>query len=286
MQAERLSRAAPQQDQKAQAAPDILAGNTRSLNSPAGAPSERLAESYNALKKESPSADAATGAPQKEGKSQNLSDKLDAQPPTETVSPQPPQAKAALGPPPAPRPLPAARGQSNAGTVTGSAPLIETTNGALSATVRPENTTDVPLNGRNFQALQTFGPAPNIFVLLKAPSGLMLWRAGQAGMIEHSSDAGKTWQPEISPSREDWLVGAAVSDTVCWLAGRNGAIARSMDGIQWERVAPPAQAAAASGKMVDWTGIAARDALTATITASDGRKFATSDGGKTWQTQQ
>jgi hypothetical protein len=286
MESERLSRVAPLQDQKAQAAPDLLAGNTQSLNSPAGALVKRHAESDNALKKESPSADAPTGTLQKEGKSRSLADKLDAQPPTETVSPQPPQAKAALGPPAVPSPLPAARAQSEAATVTGSAPLVETTNGALSATVRPEKNADVPLNGRNYQAFQTFGPARKFFALLKAPSGLMLWRAGQGGMIEHSTDAGKTWVAEISPSQEDWLAGAAVSDTICWLVGRNSAIARSTDGNQWERVAPPAQASLAAGKMADWTGITARDAQTATITASDGRKFATSDGGKTWQMQQ
>jgi hypothetical protein len=285
MQAERLSRVAPQQDQKALAVPDILAGNTQSLNSPAGALVERRVEANHALKKESSSADAATGTLQKEGKSRSLADKLDALPPTEPASPQPPQAKAALGHPAAPPPLPAARAQSEGTTVTGSAPLVETTNGALSATVRPEKNADVPLNGRNYQALQTFGPARKFFTLLKAPSGLMLWRAGQGGMIEHSTDAGKSWVAEISPSQEDWSAGAAVSYTICWLVGRNGAIARSTDGNQWERVAPPAQAAVAAGKMADWSGITARDAQTATITASDGRKFATSDGGKTWQAQ-
>jgi hypothetical protein len=286
MGADRLSRVAPQQDQKAQAAPDILAGNTQSSNSPAGALVERRAESDNALKKAPPSEDAATGTLQKEEKSPSLADKLGAVPPTKPASPQPPQAKAAIGPPAAPPPLPAVRAQSEAATVTGSAPLVETTNGTLSATVRPEKTPELPLNGRNYQALQVLGPARKFFALLKAPSGLMLWRAGQGGMIEHSTDAGKTWVAEISPSQEDWLAGAAVSDTVCWLAGRNGAIARSTHGNQWERVAPPAQAALAAGKMADWTGITARDAQTATITASDGRKFATSDGGKTWQMQQ
>jgi photosystem II stability/assembly factor-like uncharacterized protein len=58
-----------------------------------------------------------------------------------------------------------------------------------------------------------------------------------------------------------------------------------MDGARWERISPPAQAAATGGKLPDWTGIAARDAQSATITASDGRRFATSDGGKTWQPQ-
>jgi len=120
---------------------------------------------------------------------------------------------------------------------------------------------------------------------LKAPSGSTLWRAGKGGMIERSTDAGKTWVSQMSPSQEDWLAGAAVSDTVCWLAGRHGAIARTTDGEHWERVAPPAQAAGADAKLPDWAGLTTRDGQSATITASDGRHFATPDGGKTWQAQ-
>ena len=89
----------------------------------------------------------------------------------------------------------------------------------------------------------------------------------------------------MSPSKEDWFAGAAVSDTVCWLLGRNGAIARTRDGKSWESVTPPAQAAGTDAKLPDWTGITVRDAQSAAITASDGRKFATADGGKTWQAQ-
>ena len=58
-----------------------------------------------------------------------------------------------------------------------------------------------------------------------------------------------------------------------------------MDGEHWERISPPAQAAGTDAKLPDWIGITAHDALSATITASDGRKFATADGGKTWQLQ-
>jgi photosystem II stability/assembly factor-like uncharacterized protein len=58
-----------------------------------------------------------------------------------------------------------------------------------------------------------------------------------------------------------------------------------MDGEHWDRVAPPMQAAGTAGKLPEWAGITARDAQSATITASDGRHFATQDGGKTWLAQ-
>jgi hypothetical protein len=142
---------------------------------------------------------------------------------------------------------------------------------------------EAPVNGRNFQALTRLSPGASL--LVKFASGTSLWRAGIAGAIDCSTDQGKTWSPQISPSKEDWLAGAAVADTVAWLVGRNGAIARTTDGEHWARIAPPSQSAAKDGKLSDWTGVIARDAQSAILTAGDGTKFATSDGGKTWQQQ-
>jgi photosystem II stability/assembly factor-like uncharacterized protein len=159
------------------------------------------------------------------------------------------------------------------------------TNGTLGGTNEQKPSVDLPINGRNFQALAKLGPTEQYSALLKAPSGLILWHAGKSGVVQRSMDAGKTWVSAISTSREDWLAGAAVSDTVCWLVGRNGAIARTVDGVHWKRVAPPTQAAAAGGTFADLAAITARDAQTAAITVSDGRMFATADGGKTWQVQ-
>jgi photosystem II stability/assembly factor-like uncharacterized protein len=112
-----------------------------------------------------------------------------------------------------------------------------------------------------------------------------MWRAGVAGVIELSADQGKTWTPQMSPSSEDWLAGTAVSDAVCWLAGRNGAIAKSTDGKNWLSVAPPSQVRTSDGKWPDWMAIAAQSAESASVTAADGAKFFTIDGGKTWQRQ-
>jgi photosystem II stability/assembly factor-like uncharacterized protein len=166
-------------------------------------------------------------------------------------------------------------------TVTEAAPMVETTNGTLGGGVQPGTSADLPVNGRSYESL-----APRVASLFKAPSGSVLWRTASGGKIERSNDSGRTWLAQVSPSQEDWLSGGAISDTVCWLAGRNGAIARTLDGQHWDRVSPPAQAAGTAGKLPDWTGIAARDAQSATLTASDGRRFATSDGGTTWQALQ
>ena len=165
-------------------------------------------------------------------------------------------------------------------------PALETTNGTVGGTVQPGASTDLPVNGRSNAPVALSRLAQKNATLFSAPSGSILWRTASGGKIERSSDSGRTWHAQLSPSQEDWLSGTAVSDTVCWLAGRNGAIARTLDGQRWDRVSPPAQAAGNAGNLPDWTGIAARDAQSATVTASDERRFATSDGGKTWQALQ
>jgi photosystem II stability/assembly factor-like uncharacterized protein len=119
--------------------------------------------------------------------------------------------------------------------------------------------------------------------VLRVPGSSVLWRAGKSGSIERSTDAGKTWVAQTSPSQQDWLTGAASSDKVCWVAGAKGAIARTVNGEHWDLISPPAQAAAPGGGQPDWTAITALDALSATVTAADGRKFNTPDGGLTWQ---
>jgi photosystem II stability/assembly factor-like uncharacterized protein len=48
----------------------------------------------------------------------------------------------------------------------------------------------------------------------------------------------------------------------------------STDGRSWRRVALP--------EPVDLIAISATDEKTATVTASDGRTFSTTDGGATW----
>jgi photosystem II stability/assembly factor-like uncharacterized protein len=142
---------------------------------------------------------------------------------------------------------------------------------------------NLPAAGRDFKALSKLDSTAEISTLIRTPSGSTSWRAGKGGRIERSADAGRTWISQASPSQEDWLAGAAVSDTICWIVGRNGAIARTMDGERWQKIAPPPLTVDSSGKLPDWISITAASAQTATITANDQRRYVTQDGGKTWR---
>ena len=176
-----------------------------------------------------------------------------------------------------------------AGAVAGNAPAREkrapaAPRGAGDKAVA-KSAADLPVNGRNFNELSALKAVGENAALVKAPSGSIRWRAGKDGTIQRSTDTGRIWISQVSPSQEDWLAGTAVSDTTCWLIGRNGAIARTTDGEHWEKIAPPPLATEPSGKFPDWIGVSAASAQTATITASDQRRYTTQDGGKTWRAQ-
>ncbi len=167
--------------------------------------------------------------------------------------------------------------------VTEAAPQVEKANGTASSSLQAETRANAPVNGRNFESLARLKTAPGNAMFVKAPGSSVQWRVGKGGSIERSSDNGTTWVSQMSPSQQDWLAGAAFSEKVCWLAGAKGAIARTVDGERWDLIPPPAQAAAPGGGQPDWTAITALDALNATVTAANGRKFNTPDGGLTWQ---
>jgi hypothetical protein len=121
-------------------------------------------------------------------------------------------------------------------------------------------------------------------IVFASPNHRALWRLGSGGRIEHSADQGQTWQPQASGVTADLLAGAAPSEKIAWVVGRAGTIVRTEDGEHWQRVAPPpsTQPVAAAVAAPDWISVEARDALHATITSRDLRRFVTEDGGRTW----
>lgn len=103
----------------------------------------------------------------------------------------------------------------------------------------------------------------------------VVWRLGPGGSIERSADGGATWQRQVSGVTADLLAGSAPSLTVCWAVGRGGVVLRTTDGSTWSQVVSPTAQ--------DLTAIVAVDAEQATVTAADGKRYATTDGGRTWR---
>lgn len=129
--------------------------------------------------------------------------------------------------------------------------------------------------GRRATANQALASAAPVVppILLPAPGGRIVWRIDTSGAIARSDDGGTTWRGQATAG-VGLTAGSAVSETVCWVAGLGGAVLRTEDGERWERVTSPAAS--------DLVRLEAADALHAQVTAGDGRRFETSDGGKTW----
>jgi hypothetical protein len=112
-------------------------------------------------------------------------------------------------------------------------------------------------------------------VTISAPGERVSWRVGPAGVIEFSSDAGKTWTLQPSGVIADLLAGSAPSDKVCWIVGRSGTILRTIDGgAHWQKLRAPVQD--------DLRSVFAVDARQATVSPTNGT-YQTTDGGATWR---
>ena len=111
-------------------------------------------------------------------------------------------------------------------------------------------------------------------VTVSEPGGSVLWRFGVGGRLSRSVDAGATWQPLVSGVTADLLAGSAPSPAVCWVVGSAGTVLLTTDGQQWQRRPSPDSA--------DLVDVAATDDRSALVITRDGRRFETSDAGRTW----
>ena len=110
---------------------------------------------------------------------------------------------------------------------------------------------------------------------IRSADGSGVWQIGRGGSI--SRRVATSWEAESSGVASDLIAGSAASSDICWVVGRGGVILRTTDGEHWEKLAPPTTS--------DFAGVVAQSATSAIVTASDGRRFATIDGGVSWHLQ-
>jgi hypothetical protein len=109
-----------------------------------------------------------------------------------------------------------------------------------------------------------------------APAEKHVWRLGDAGKIERSTDGGKSWKDQKSGVTVDLIAGSATSDKICWVVGKAGTLLLTTDGGKhWKPIASPI--------VGDLGGVHATDATHASIwDVPNKQSFETSDGGNTW----
>lgn len=108
---------------------------------------------------------------------------------------------------------------------------------------------------------------------IRSADGTVRWRV-TGTQVQRSVDAGSTWSPVDLGLPAVITAGAAPTSTTCWLVGRGGTVLLTTDGKTFTRVTSP--------DATDLSAVRATDARNATVTAADGREFATTDGGRTW----
>lgn len=111
-------------------------------------------------------------------------------------------------------------------------------------------------------------------IVVVSPDGNVRWRLEKSGGIFRSADRGVAWYAQKSGVTADLLAGSAPSATTCWAVGAAGTVMLTDDGERWERRPFPVR--------VDLVGVDAASSHRATVTARDGGRFTTEDGGRTW----
>jgi hypothetical protein len=98
------------------------------------------------------------------------------------------------------------------------------------------------------------------------------WRLDD-GRIQRLADDG-TWTPVVSLIPAELTGLDSPSPDICWVVGRAGVVLLTTNGRTWRRVEFP--------ETTNLSAVVAQDGLAAIVMTSDGRRFATRDGGRIW----
>ncbi|MGH9713820.1 MAG: WD40/YVTN/BNR-like repeat-containing protein [Candidatus Acidiferrales bacterium] len=175
----------------------------------------------------------------------------------------------------APPPSPAKAGGKEAEAGAGGAPEQLGTTSAMMSNKAQNPKVAGALAADSLNPTSQLMEAKSAVAVIQTPDASVQYRIAGVGTVERSQDGGVTWQGQILNSNAEILAGAAPSENVCWLVGRRGTILLTVDGTKWDKISPPAK--------VDFVGVAAADASSATVTSAAGRRYATADGGSTWK---
>ncbi len=115
----------------------------------------------------------------------------------------------------------------------------------------------------------------NTTVEIISPDTTMRWRIVGGARVDRSIDAGISWQTALTSTQGLLAAGHASSPSVAWIVGRGGSVFVTTNGTRFDPVPFP--------EKVDLVSVVAVDDRQATVTTADGRRFSTSNRGKTWE---
>ncbi len=111
--------------------------------------------------------------------------------------------------------------------------------------------------------------------VVAAPDGVVQWKLGAEGRVWRSEDGGVRWREQRTGVGAVLTAGSAMSADVCWIVGEGGTVLLTVDGAFWQQRPFPF--------LADLVDVRAASARSAVVTARDGRRFETRDGGLTWR---
>jgi photosynthesis system II assembly factor YCF48-like protein len=180
---------------------------------------------------------------------------------------------------PAPVPQPAAAPPAEASPAPAAPPTPSGVAGAgrggvAGGQVRPDSARQTEAFGARAafsDAAETVAvPIPDV----TSPDARSRWRISGAS-VQRSTDNGATWTAQATGTTVRLTAGSSPNPDICWIVGAQGTVLVSVDGRSWQRLKSPDP-----GLLVS---VRATSADAATVTTSDGRTFATTDRGQTWE---
>ena len=153
-------------------------------------------------------------------------------------------------------------------------PAMDTS--STSQAVAVESSQQLASNRRNDMQLKTLAAAVAGGNVITAPKGRQGWRVQPGGLIEHTSDGGKSWKAQKSGVTVDLISGTAPTEKICWVVGKAGVVLLTTDGgNHWKELSTPV------GE--DLARVEAMDAQHAKIwSAGDNAAYVTDNGGLSW----
>jgi hypothetical protein len=111
---------------------------------------------------------------------------------------------------------------------------------------------------------------------IHTPDSRIFWFVAPTGQIFKTEDGGKTIRAQEIGAGIKALTGSAPDAKACWVVTRSGAVLLTVDGGKHWRTLPTPES-------VTFASVKAIDAVNASISDASGQmRYATSDGGVTW----
>jgi Putative zinc-finger len=189
------------------------------------------------------------------------------------------KSASSAAPPPAPPPVSAASSET-AANVTSEAQLTPSAPGQAKQFDKLETQNRAPQQlgppANALMARRNSGALLNDHLVVTSPGSSITWTI-HTNHVQYAENGQPAPVQDFLPTNSAIAAGSSPGGNVCWLVGAAGAVVRTTDGRNWLAANSPAN--------VDLTGITATTAKAATVTASGGKIYVTSDGGQTWKAQ-